>query len=258
MNSMRNVLSGSIAAAALIAGMGTMAAAQRGPAGPQMRGDGPPPESKPFSITRSDPALDAIISPNAKIETLATGFGINEGVIWIREGNSGYVLVGQPDRQRLLQDHQRPQGLGVHGEGRLHRQRPQSRRPPDAGRPDARDHHRAELRAAGRAGPARVVREPGLRGEAPREGRHADGAGRQLRRQALQRSERHRDQVGRRHLHRRQRRRPSRRRQKPAQADAEQRLAVEGREGHAWPCPRRNSAPARTASCSRSTRSSST
>ncbi len=93
MNSMRNVLSGSIAAAALIAGMGTMAAAQRGPAGPQMRGDGPPPESKPFSITRSDPALDAIISPNAKIETLATGFGINEGVIWIREGNSGYVLV---------------------------------------------------------------------------------------------------------------------------------------------------------------------
>ena len=188
------------------------AAAQRGPAGPQMRGDGPAPASKPFSITRSDPALDAIISPTATIETLATGFGINEGVIWIREGNSGYVHRRQPDRQRLLQDHQRPQGLGVHGEGRLHRQRSQSRGPADAGRADARDHHRAELRAARRAGPARVVREPGLRGEAPREGRHADRAGGQLRGQALQRPERHRDQIRRRHLHRRQRRRPSRRR----------------------------------------------
>ena len=102
---MKNVLAGSIAAAALIVGVGTAVlvaqapAAQppggggRGPAGPQMRGDGPAPAPKPFSITRSDPALDAIISPNAKIETLATGFGINEGVLWIREGNSGYLLV---------------------------------------------------------------------------------------------------------------------------------------------------------------------
>ena len=42
------------------------AQAQRGPAGPQMRGDGPAPEAKPFSITRADPALDHIISPDAK------------------------------------------------------------------------------------------------------------------------------------------------------------------------------------------------
>ena len=164
----------------------------------------------------------------------------------------------QPDRQRLLQDHARPQGLGVHGEGRLHRQRSQPRRPADAGRPDARDHHRTELRAARRAGPARVVREPGLRREAAREGRHADRAGRQLRGQALQRPERHRDQVGRRDLHRRQRRRPARRRQKPAQADAEPRLALEGREGDHGARRRRNSAPAPMASCSRSTRSFST
>ena len=40
--------------------------AQRGPAVPQMRGDGPPPEAKPFSITRTDPALDEIISPNCR------------------------------------------------------------------------------------------------------------------------------------------------------------------------------------------------
>ena len=53
--------------------------AQRGPAGPQMRGDGPPPEAKPFSITRADPALDQIISPDAKLVELARGFGLTEG-----------------------------------------------------------------------------------------------------------------------------------------------------------------------------------
>jgi gluconolactonase len=69
------------------------AGAQRQPAGLQMRGDGPAPAPKPFGITRVDPALDAIIAPDAKPEVMASGFGINEGVLWIREGNSGYLLV---------------------------------------------------------------------------------------------------------------------------------------------------------------------
>ena len=64
------------------------------PPAPSMRGDGPAPQSKPFSITRLDPALDAIVSPNAKAEELARGFGLNEGPVWVREGNSGYLLVG--------------------------------------------------------------------------------------------------------------------------------------------------------------------
>ena len=42
---------------------------------PQMRGDGPPPADKPFNITRSDPGLDAVVTRNAKAETIATGFG---------------------------------------------------------------------------------------------------------------------------------------------------------------------------------------
>ena len=47
--------------AIVIAVIGVAAAnaqAQRGPATPQMRGDGPPPEARSFSITRADPALD--------------------------------------------------------------------------------------------------------------------------------------------------------------------------------------------------------
>ena len=58
-----------------------------------MRGDGPPPAPKPFSITRADPGLDAVIARSAKLETLATGFGLNEGPVWVPEGNSGYLLV---------------------------------------------------------------------------------------------------------------------------------------------------------------------
>src|SRR4249920_781844 len=66
--------------------------AQRGPAEPQMRGDGPPPEAKPFSITRSDPGLDNIISPGAKLVELGRGFGLTEAGLWIAEGPSGYWI----------------------------------------------------------------------------------------------------------------------------------------------------------------------
>jgi len=60
---------------------------------PSMRGDGPAPASSPFSITRSDPALDAIVAPDAELELLASGFGLNEGPVWVPEGDSGYLLV---------------------------------------------------------------------------------------------------------------------------------------------------------------------
>ena len=60
---------------------------------PQMRGDGPPPAAKPFSITRSDPALDEIVAPNAKLEVMATGFGLNEGPVWVNDAHGGYLLV---------------------------------------------------------------------------------------------------------------------------------------------------------------------
>ncbi len=63
------------------------------PVGPQMRGDGPAPAPKPFSITRLDPGLDAVVSPKAKLETMAGGFGINEGNLWVPDGKKGYVLV---------------------------------------------------------------------------------------------------------------------------------------------------------------------
>jgi len=68
------------------------AQAQRGPAEPQMRGDGPAPAARPFSITRTDPALDQIISPDAKLVELANGFGLTEAGLWIADGRSGYWI----------------------------------------------------------------------------------------------------------------------------------------------------------------------
>ena len=50
------------------------------------------PGGTPFRIERLDPALDAIISPNAQIETLATGFALTEGPVWVQEGQRGYLL----------------------------------------------------------------------------------------------------------------------------------------------------------------------
>jgi gluconolactonase len=67
--------------------------AQSGPPAPSMRGDGPAPQSKPFNITRSDPGLDQVVAANAKAELIASGFGLNEGPVWVREGQSGYLLV---------------------------------------------------------------------------------------------------------------------------------------------------------------------
>jgi gluconolactonase len=65
---------------------------QRAPAVPQMRGDGPPPEARPFSITRADPALDQILAPDARLVELANGFHLTEGGLWIAEGQSGYWI----------------------------------------------------------------------------------------------------------------------------------------------------------------------
>jgi gluconolactonase len=88
------VSAGRIALIALLAAAcGAPAAAQFGPPGPAMRGDGPPPAAKPFSVTRADPGLDAIVAKGAKLELLASGFGLNEGPVWVADAHGGYLLV---------------------------------------------------------------------------------------------------------------------------------------------------------------------
>jgi len=42
------------------------------------------------AVRRLDPALDAIVSADAKVERVATGFGFTEGPVWVRNG--GFLI----------------------------------------------------------------------------------------------------------------------------------------------------------------------
>jgi len=43
-------------------------------------------------VVRVDPGLDALVSPNAKLELVKSGFGFTEGALWVQNGKSGYLL----------------------------------------------------------------------------------------------------------------------------------------------------------------------
>ena len=64
-----------------------------------------PDSASPFKITRSDPALDALIAPDAKLKTIASGFGFSDGPVWVRgqNGAPGYLLVSSIIRKNEAQ-----------------------------------------------------------------------------------------------------------------------------------------------------------
>ncbi|HTB18978.1 MAG TPA: hypothetical protein VK708_12730 [Bryobacteraceae bacterium] len=51
-----------------------------------------PAAERPFKIVKLDPALDEIIAPDAKLETLGEHFGLSEGPVWVQHGADGYLL----------------------------------------------------------------------------------------------------------------------------------------------------------------------
>lgn len=79
---------------AIVMGSLLWAAAGGAPPG-QMRGDGPAPDPRPAGISRMDPGLEALIAPDAQVQLVASGFGLNEGTTWVRDGHgSGFLLLG--------------------------------------------------------------------------------------------------------------------------------------------------------------------
>ena len=54
-------------------------------AGAQAQGEKP--------VLKLDPALDALISPDAKLELVKNDFGFTEGITWVDQGASGYLLL---------------------------------------------------------------------------------------------------------------------------------------------------------------------
>jgi gluconolactonase len=62
---------------------------------PSLRGDGPAPPPRSFSITRADPGINALLAADARVQLVASGFGLNEGTTWVRDNKgSGFLLVG--------------------------------------------------------------------------------------------------------------------------------------------------------------------
>jgi gluconolactonase len=51
------------------------------------------------TIKRLDPALDAILPADAKIQKVATGFEFTEGPVWVRDGN--YLLFSDPNANMI-------------------------------------------------------------------------------------------------------------------------------------------------------------
>jgi gluconolactonase len=49
------------------------------------------PVDKP--VTRLDPALDELISLDAKLDEIRTGYGFTEGLVWVPQGRTGYLLL---------------------------------------------------------------------------------------------------------------------------------------------------------------------
>ncbi|MEO5960321.1 MAG: SMP-30/gluconolactonase/LRE family protein, partial [Opitutaceae bacterium] len=53
-----------------------------------------------LEITRLDPALDAVVPVDAKLEKLADGFAFTEGPVWV-PANSGHLLFSDPNNNRI-------------------------------------------------------------------------------------------------------------------------------------------------------------
>src|SRR5258708_26986783 len=64
--------------------------AQAGAQAPENQAGAQTPDNNP--VVKLDPALDALVSADAKLEKVATGFGFTEGNIWVPQGKSGYML----------------------------------------------------------------------------------------------------------------------------------------------------------------------
>ena len=69
-------------AAAACVIVGTAAQSQRPPTAADV----------PFRVERLNPALDAVISSDATLETLGDRFALTEGPVWVRSGSDGYLL----------------------------------------------------------------------------------------------------------------------------------------------------------------------
>jgi gluconolactonase len=101
-------------ACALLAAAPPAAAPTPTPAAPPIAPAMPKSHKAPYpsfgSIERLDPALDRLLPPDAKLETLADGFDWIEGPVWVKQG--GYLLFSEIP-QNLIYKWAEGQGVSV-------------------------------------------------------------------------------------------------------------------------------------------------
>ena len=80
-----------------------------------------PPAERPFKIIKLDPALDDIISPDAKLETLGEHFGLTEGPVWVQHGDDGYLLFSDNAGNEIYKWSPHAPLVGVSAKERIYR-----------------------------------------------------------------------------------------------------------------------------------------
>ncbi len=45
------------------------------------------------AVVKLDAALDSLVSADAKLDLVKNDFGFTEGIVWVEEGKSGYLLL---------------------------------------------------------------------------------------------------------------------------------------------------------------------
>jgi gluconolactonase len=60
------------------------------------------PQEVNVEVLRLDPAIDALVPPNAKLYKLAEGFQFTEGPVWVN-GDGGYLLFSDPNANTIYQ-----------------------------------------------------------------------------------------------------------------------------------------------------------
>lgn len=59
------------------------------------------PQQVELKVVRADPALDAIVPPDARLERVATGLTFAEGPVWMDDEHGGSLLFSDPNRNRI-------------------------------------------------------------------------------------------------------------------------------------------------------------
>ena len=109
-----------------------------------------PAQAAELEIDRADPALDAIVEPDATLERVAGGFVFTEGPVWSRDGS---LLFSSPNTNVIYRWHPSGRVTRVPLQERLHRHRHRTLHPAGL--------ERAHLRSAGPADDLPARQPPG-------------------------------------------------------------------------------------------------